>query len=299
MFATRAVLALVVSVGVHAHESAWWKSAKAEAQEVEAQEPSWWESLKSTARSTIELESDAAHPLDLLRDAGGMNVETCGQPDDLMQVRDVQFDLHTRTVTATGLLSKEVDGGEVRAHIRLGDAPLNTTRAQRMKRAMVFIAKGKHTAKEELCRHIARGGKLHGQSAGETCPLAAGEQALHFSFDRLPSAITAGKFHLTMSAVDRSGASIACIKGSLYVPTGPRGEMVRRLQQGCDAGYTSCGCFCDWDSDCAGDMTCRDGGPRGCRYDFTNCGDVTSAAFPLALSGVLASLLIAATGGIW
>lgn len=274
------VLALVVAVCVHAHES------------VEAQEPSWWESLKSTARSTIELESDAVHPLDILRGAGGMTMETCGQPDDLLQVRDVHFDLETRTVTATGLLTKEVAGGEVRAHIRLGDAPLNATRTQRMKRAMVFIAKGKHTAKEELCQHIARGGRLHGQNAGETCPMAAGEQALHFSFDRLPSAITAGKFHLTMSAVDRSGASIACIKGSLDVPKGPRGEMVRRLQM-CDEGYTGCGGHCSWDSDCSQDDSCRSPAPpRGCWYGVATDGMMVSTATPQAFSGVLGSLLV-------
>lgn len=287
--ALRMVLAAVAVANVHAGKSSWWTSAKADLHELAQDEPSWWNSLKSRASSAISLESDAVQALDLLRDGGGLSVETCGRPEDLMQVRDVHFDPNTYTVTATGLLTAQVEGGEVKARIGLGDAPKSATRGQRMKRAMVFIAMGKHTVKEELCSHSARGERLHGANR-ESCPMAAGEQSLHFSFDHLPSVLTAGKFNLTMNAVNQFGAQIACIHGSLEVPTGPGGEMVRRLQM-CSAGYSPCGTHCDWSSDCS-KKACT-GAPSGrCWYEVA--GMAVSSSPQRTLSGVLTSLVFAA-----
>merc|ERR1712054_88093 len=100
--------------------------------------------------------------------------------------------------------------------------------AERMKNKLIWaVAAGKKQVQEDLCVHLDR----FSTEAFDACPVQAGEESeLRFAFEKLPQVVMAGTYELTFSSVDPVGNQIACVKGSLTIAPGEKGEMFRKLQ---------------------------------------------------------------------
>lgn len=164
---------------------------------------------------------------EITRNGSAIQVQSCGGADDALKIGSISFDQEKWTLTAHGNLQRELLGGNVTAKIRLGTAPEGATISERMKRLLAFSL-GKHTHKEPLCQHFARG---HAKQNITTpaCPFAPGLHNLHFSFGLMPRTVIAGKYELEIHAVDNDGLKVACLMGSIDVPRGKQGQLFRRL----------------------------------------------------------------------
>lgn len=197
-------------------------------------EPMWWKGLKDKAKDSMESGADEVHVSEIIREGGSVEAKSCGKKGDIMRVYDVRYDPALFSISTHGVLEQEVSGGTIEAKIRLSDAPVNATGLQRLKRAFVFIASGKHSATEPLCHQLFRGdagaSNIAAHAREEKCPLAKGEHTFHFNFETLPAAIAAGRYNVQLRAVDATGHPVACVEGHLHVPHGRTGELHRRLQ---------------------------------------------------------------------
>jgi len=205
-------------------------------------EPVWWNRLKEKAKDSVLSGADTVHISKLIEEGGGVHVKSCGRPGDAMLVDSVRYNPLHYTIEALGHLEREVTGGEIKAKIHLSEPPVNASGMQRLKRAFVFIASGRNSASEPLCHHFSRGDARVANSparAGEEkCPLQVGVHTFHFNVDRLPSAISAGVYKVQLHAADDEGRPVACVEGSINIPMGPKGELVRRLTMHGPSLYT-------------------------------------------------------------
>lgn len=183
---------------------------------------SWFSGLRDKARSAVAASSDMVEVKQLFGPQSTIQVESCGTTEHAMHVESVHFDSETLRVTARGTLTREIQGGNVMAGIHLGAAPSEISLKEKFMRQMAFSVSGQHTASEPLCSHFARTSEM-------TCPLARGTKELSFSFNKLPSVVSAGVYHLKLDAVDEMEKPVACLHGQFNVPLGPNGERYRRL----------------------------------------------------------------------
>lgn len=127
---------------------------------------SWFSSLKNKARTAVSDSSDVVQVAELMHN-NHVVVESCGNSEHAMQVESVHFDSATLKVTAHGTLTREIQGGNVLAAIRLGDAAAGTSVKDKFLRSLAFSVAGQHSTSEPLCSHFARTGQM-------TCPVARG-----------------------------------------------------------------------------------------------------------------------------
>jgi len=190
--------------------------------------PSWLSDMKrkafSNAKSMVIGDADLIKTKQLMKDAK-FELKSCGTTGHAMDVSETAFDIETMALKVKGDLKRDVLGGKVHMKLKLGKAPPGLSTSQKFKRHVAWSMGAKKRATEDLCSHLDR------QMHQRTCPLKAGAQEMLFGLHRLPYAISAGKFHLELNAVDDAGEHVACIKGELDVPRGPNGEVFRRLEE--------------------------------------------------------------------
>jgi len=186
----------------------------------------FWQRLKQETKEAMSPDMDVATVSDIVSDGKGVWGETCNSEEDAMQVDAVHFDSQALTLHAHGRLLREVTGGTVIANISLGAAPAGSTVGEKLKRGFAFLAVRGRQVTEGLCQHLARAGK-----DSSKCPLAVGYQELHFSFDRLPRTVMAGKYALNIKVVDEAGKPVACARGGLDIARGAKGQLFRRVQE--------------------------------------------------------------------
>jgi hypothetical protein len=184
--------------------------------------PAFWGDLSHKAQENYEKYSDRASAKEVLK-SSVLKISSCSGADHSMQVRDAHFDVNSLELHVKGHLSREVAGGKVVMKLDLGNSSKKMSGADRIKRKIAWVASGKHYDEEPLCKHFGR--------YEHSCPLKSGDHELRFGFKRLPSAISAGGYDMTVKAVDEVGAPILCVNGLIEVPYGPNGELFRRLAE--------------------------------------------------------------------
>jgi hypothetical protein len=197
--------------------------------------PAFWGKIAEKAKENFIQYSDVAKPQDVLA-SSKIVIGACGDETHAMQVRDAHFDTELLEVHVGGHLKRDISGGKVTMDLKLGKPLATMTKADIMKRKIAWVASGKHYDEEPLCKHFDR--------YGQSCPVEAGEHEMRFGFNRLPAAVIAGGYDMTVKAFDAEGAPVLCVKGSLEVSLGGNGEIFRRLQMASTTngpGYVSGG----------------------------------------------------------
>lgn len=184
--------------------------------------PVFWGKLADTAKENFEKYSDVVKTSELLEHSE-VKISLCGNENHAMQVRDAHLDATSLELHVKGVLGREVSGGKVMMDLKLGKPSAKMTKADIMKRKIAWVASGKHYDEEALCKHFNR--------YATACPVTNGEHELRFGFKRLPQAITAGRYEMTVKAIDENARPVVCVAASIDVPFGPKGELFRRLQE--------------------------------------------------------------------
>jgi len=201
-------------------------------QTVKEVEPIWWANLRQSAREAIHRTSDSIKTRELLGQTS-IASKSCGGKEHAMQVSEVQFDMAALKLKVRGEILREIAGGNVTMDLKLGEAPAGLGRLQQIKRQLAFAAAVRGQQQEPLCKHLKR--VMDG--SGGACPLRPGDRELLFGFDRLPRAVTAGKYRLELRVTGPSGEPVLCAVGEADVPLGPQGQVFRRLQKEDDDYY--------------------------------------------------------------
>jgi hypothetical protein len=192
-------------------------------------EPEWFAGVKKGAKDDmkkdLDEEAEIVHVGEVL-ELSPFSGESCSEADHAMTVHEIALDKQSFRVKVKGHLHRKVANGTVTMRLDLGKAPADLKAGERFKRKMAWVLSGKHKDEENICTHFAR--TMWGYQQA-TCPFEEGPQEFHFGFNRLPSTVLTGKYHMEIRVEDDAGP-VLCVKGELEVPQGRRNQIFRKLQ---------------------------------------------------------------------